>query len=111
MENGADVPLELSDNELGLIDYSLQTASFGSHNLRIFPMSLLCTIRRNFNVPHLRQVLITTGWQVAYFEHFTRSVQSRRLGGGSRWPRGFWVPEDHEKSIIPCGGRENAILR
>src|SRR5882724_5589119 len=37
MANRTDVQLGLSDNELGLSDYSLQTGPFGSHNLRISP--------------------------------------------------------------------------
>lgn len=35
MADRTDVQLGLSDNELGLSDYSLQTGSFGSYNLRI----------------------------------------------------------------------------
>jgi hypothetical protein len=51
MANGTDVQLELSDNALGLSDYSLQTVSVGSHPLRIPPVSTLYTLRRKSQIP------------------------------------------------------------
>jgi hypothetical protein len=84
MGNGTDVQLELSDHELGLSDHNLQTASFSSHHLRISPTSLLYTLRRTSFVPHLLQVLITIGWQVAHFGPISRWVQSVQGSGSER---------------------------
>jgi hypothetical protein len=83
MANGTDVQLELSDHELGLSDHSLQTASVGSYSLRIPRVSTLCTLRRQFNVPHLGQVVVIIGRPAAYFGQMTLFVQSAHV----IWPR------------------------
>ena len=71
--------LELSDHELRLNDYSLQTASVDWHSLQRDSAITLSTLRRESHGLHLVQGLVNIEWLDDHFGHITHSVQSSQV--------------------------------